>query len=427
MWDRKIDRHRFLLRLLYDSDYGCLSPTIDDRNGEFNFCGFLGILLSKNDYTNMMKITSIQITYHQLELEPPFPAAWDSEPRARFPVTIVRVSDNEGRVGIGSGDPMYGFSDYAHLFIDQNPLDLVRHNQVLSNISFHAGRPWPLEVALWDLAGKILEKPVYQMLGGHHNRVRGYASSGMHRPPQEMARLARTVLELGFPALKIRFGRSTLEQDFKVLAAVAKETGDELTLMVDCNQGWHMPWDTARPWDYHKALEVAQELERYPVYWMEEPLHRGDYTGMNRLRGATKVLLAGGEMTREIYEFQTLLERECLDIYQPDAVCTGGIAALSRLAFEIADHNKVFTPHTWGNGIGLLANLHLTAGTTGAPFIEFPLDPPDWTAARRDFMLMTPIEPDTEGWLVLSNEPGLGIKLNEGRLAATFSNRTSYS
>jgi L-alanine-DL-glutamate epimerase-like enolase superfamily enzyme len=374
-----------------------------------------------------MKITSIQITHHQLELDPPFPAAWDSQPRHKFPVTIVRVADNEGHVGIGSGEPMYGFADYAHLFIDQNPLDLPRHNQVLSNISFHAGRPWPLEIALWDLAGKILQKPVYQMVGGHHDRVRAYASSGVHRSPQETARLARTVLELGFPALKLRFGRLTLEQDFKVLDAVARETGDELTLMVDCNQGWHMPWDTDPPWDYHKALEVAQELERYPVYWMEEPLHRGDYEGMRKLRGATKVLIAGGELTRELYEFHTLLEQECLDVYQPDAVCTCGIEALSRLAFEIADCNKVFTPHTWGNGIGLLANLHLTAGTTGAPFLEFPFDPPEWTPARRDFMLMTPLEPDPEGWLKLSDEPGLGIRLNEGRLVTTLSDRTRYA
>ena len=373
-----------------------------------------------------MKITSIQITHHQLELDPPFPAAWDSQPRHKFPATVVRVSDNEGRMGVGSGDPMYGFADYAHLFIDQSPLDLMRHNQILSNISFHAGRPWPLEIALWDLAGIILEKPIYQMVGGHSNRVRAYASSGVHRSPEQMAQLARVVLELGFSALKIRFGRPTLEQDFKVLAAVANETGGNLTLMVDCNQGWHMPWEITPSWDYQQALEVAKELERYPVYWMEEPLHRGDYDGMSRLRDNTKVLIAGGELTRELYEFRTMLERECLDVYQPDVACTSGIEALSRLAFEIADHNKVFTPHTWGNGIGLLANLHLTAGTTGAPFIEFPFDPPEWTSARRDFMLMTPLEPDKEGWLALPDEPGLGIKLNEGRLAATFSDRTSY-
>lgn len=373
-----------------------------------------------------MKITSIQITHHQLELDPPFPAAWDSQARRQFPATIVRVSDSEGRVGIGSGDPMYGFADYAHLFIDQNPLDLVRHNQVLNNISFHAGRPWPLEIALWDLAGIILDKPVYKMVGGHSNRVRAYASSGIHHSPEQMAQLARVVLDLGFPALKIRFGRPALEQDFEVLSAVTRETGDELTLMVDCNQGWQMPWDTNLSWDYHKALEVAKELEAYPVYWMEEPVHRGDYDGMSRLRDDTKILIAGGELTRELHEFRVMLERDCLDVYQPDAACTCGIEALSRLAFEIADHDRVFTPHTWGNGIGLLANLHLAAGTTGAPFIEFPFDPPLWTPARRDFMLMTPLEPNSDGWLELSDTPGLGFKLNEGRLAATFSKRVNY-
>ena len=74
-------------------------------------------------------------------------------------------------------------------------------------------------------------------------------------------------------------------------------------------------------------------------------------------------------------------------MYQPDCVCTQGITGLRRLAADVVAAGKVFTPHTWGNGIGLLANAHLTAGTVDAPFLEFPFDPPEWTTARRDFPL----------------------------------------
>ena len=83
----------------------------------------------------------------------------------------------------------------------------------------------------------------------------------------------------------------------------------------------------------------------------------------------------------------------------------------------------MFTPHTWGNGIGLLANAHLTAGTVGAPFLEFPFDPPEWTTARRDFPLVGTVEVDGDGWLHLGDRPGLGLELDEDVLARTATSR----
>jgi len=373
-----------------------------------------------------MTIRDIRITHHQLPLDPPFPAAWDSQPRVRFPATVVRIEDDSGPVGIGSGDPMHGLPDYLHLFLGTDPLDLRRHSEVLANIDFHAGRPWALEVALWDLAGKIRGEPCWRMAGGAGNRVRVYASSGVHRAPDEMAALACRVRDEGMPALKIRFGRASLAADFAVLARVRAAVGDALELMVDCNQGWRMPWDTQPPWEYAQALEVARELQRHGVYWMEEPLHRGDYAGMARLRAETRLRIAGGEMTRELHEFRTLLERECLDVYQPDAVCSLGMTRLRALADEVTAHGCEFTPHTWGNGIGLVANAHLTAGSVGARFLELPWDPPDWTPGRRDFLLETPLCPDAEGWLDLGDAPGLGIRLHEPTLAATATGATGY-
>lgn len=373
-----------------------------------------------------MKISNIEISHHQLDLDPPFPASWDTQPRRKFPATIVRVYDDQGNMGVGSGDVMYGFCDYQHLFIGQDPLDLVRHNAVLNNISFHAGRPWPLDVALWDLAGKILQKPTWKLMGGHDNKIKIYASSGVHRSGDEMAEMAQKLVVSGCPALKIRFGRDTLQEDFDVLSQVRNAIGDKLTLMVDCNQGWRMPWDVQKPWCIDQAYEVAQELEKYTVFWMEEPLHRGDYSGMSKLREKVSLKLAGGEMTREIYEFHTLIERECLDIIQPDVVCSLGMEGLRELGVYAKDKGVIFTPHTWGNGIGLIANCHLTAGSVGAPFIEFPLDPPEWSIERRDFMLQSPVDFDADGWIHLSDAPGLGIELNEEKLALTQSKQATY-
>jgi len=372
-------------------------------------------------------IARIDISHHRLPLDPPFPASWDTRPRTHFPATIVRVTDSDGRVGVGSGDAMYGFEDYGDLFLGRDPLDLERHHAVLSNIDFHAGRPWPMDVALWDLVGQIRERPVWDLLGGRGRRVRAYASSGVHRPVAAMVQLAQRVQSAGFPALKVRFGRPDPAEDLAVVHAVRDAVGDGLELMVDCNQGWRMPWDTAPPWTVDHATGVAEALAAESVYWMEEPLHRGDYAGYSELRRRVDIRVAGGEMTREPYELRELLARDCLDVFQPDCVCTGGITGLARLAAEVDAAGRTFTPHTWGNGIGLLANLHLTAGTVDAPFIEYPYDPPEWTPARRDYPLAGPLEPDGEGWLELTDEPGLGIHLDEERLAATRSGQASFT
>ena len=114
-------------------------------------------------------------------------------------------------------------------------------------------------------------------------------------------------------------------------------------------------------------------------------------------------------------------------MFQPDCVCTQGITGLRSLAADVVAAGKVFTPHTWGNGIGLLANAHLTAGTVGAPFLEFPFDPPEWTTARRDYVLTETVEVDGDGWITLSERPGLGFTLAEDVLAATASSVTTFS
>ena len=186
---------------------------------------------------------------------------------------------------------------------------------------------------------------------------------------EQMVQLARRLLVRGYPALKVRFGRPSLEEDLAVVAAIRDAVGEALELMVDCNQGWRMPWDIQQPWNLEKAVEVARRLEAEQVYWMEEPLHRGDYQGYAELKQHVSIRIAGGEMTREPYEFRELLERDCLDVFQPDAVCSMGIGGLRKLALEVDKAGKIFTSHTWGNGIGLMANLHLTAGSHKATSI----------------------------------------------------------
>ncbi len=371
----------------------------------------------------MNRIASIEITHHRLPLDPPFLASWDGLPRRHFDATIVRVRDEEGREGIGSGDLMKGFEGHEGLFIGEDPRCVERHYEILSHIQFHYGRCWPLDLALWDLTGKITGEPVWRLLGGRSDRVRLYASSGVLRDPAELVAQAERFADEGFPAMKIRFSSTrrsnrTWHDDLKSLEAVRAKLGNRLDLMVDCNQGWRMPWDTALPWTFKDALQVARELEQLGIYWMEEPLHRADRKGMAALREATSVRIAGGEMTRELHEFRDLIEGRCLDVLQPDVALVGGITGCRRVALMAREAGLTFTPHSWTNGIGVLANAHLTGGIGDAPWLEWPYDPPEWSLERRDFPTTTPLKA-MNGSIHLAETPGLGIELDEDRLAAT--------
>jgi L-alanine-DL-glutamate epimerase-like enolase superfamily enzyme len=366
-----------------------------------------------------MKIAAIEITHHSLTLDPPFNPSWDFRPREKFDATIVHVRTDEGLEGIGSGDTMTGFAGHEHLFVGRDPLDIERHNRILDNIQFHYGRCWPLDLALWDLAGKIQGKPVWKLLGGRRDRVPAYASSATLRDPGEMAAAAERYLDRGFRGMKVRFHRGDWHDDIRALEAVRGKVGDRLELMVDCNQGWRMSHDDETPWTFDEALPVARELERLGIYWMEEPLHRGDRKGMRRLRDATSVKIAGGEMNRELFEFRDLIEEGCLDVLQPDVALTGGITGLRWVARQAEAAGMIFTPHTWSNGLSYVADAHFTCGLANAPFLEFPFDPPEWSLERRDYMLSEPQDVDGEGMIVLSDRPGFGVELDEARLEKT--------
>ena len=122
-------------------------------------------------------ITAIEITRHRLPLDPPFRASWDTQARTHFDAAVVRVHTDLGVTGVGSGDMMLGFEGHEHLFVGQDAMQIERHWRILNNISFHWGRCWPLDLALWDLAGKIAGQPVWKLLGGLSDRVRALMSS----------------------------------------------------------------------------------------------------------------------------------------------------------------------------------------------------------------------------------------------------------
>jgi D-galactarolactone cycloisomerase len=364
-----------------------------------------------------MKISAIRLHRLTVPLDPPFPAAWDPVPRTSFAVTIVRVETDEGVVGVGSGDTMDGFGVFEHLFIGQDPLAIARHVRALETIDFHAGRYWPLEVALWDIAGQVAGLPVATLLGGAADVIPAYASCGVLRPAGERAESALRLREEGFRAIKIRIDPRQLEDGLAAVAATRAAVGETMAIMVDLNQGWRMAGDTRAALDPVAARRIAALLAEHGVLWVEEPLAGTDLRGLAALRASAPwIRVAGGEMTRTFAESLAALDADAFDVYQPDAVLAAGLLRTRTLGELALARGRWFTPHTWTNGIGLLANLHVAAGVGGGPFIEFPYDPPDWTPERRDAFLAEPVRPDAEGSLHVPARPGVGAVLDEAAI-----------
>ena len=358
-----------------------------------------------------MKISRIRIERRTLELDPPFLAAWDPEPRRSFEATLVFVETDEGITGIGSGDTMDGFERHEHLFVGRDPLELDRHVRVLETIAFHAARYWPLEAALWDLAGKAEGKPLSELLGGGKDRVPAYASTGDRRAPAERVESALAHRDEGFKALKIRIDRTRVDEGVAAVIAVREALGDTMGIMVDLNQGWRVAGDLSPALAEDAVRAVAERLRDLDVVWLEEPFPRENVEGYAALRAEMGIRVAGGEMARTTAELEDFEAADALDVYQPDAVLAVGLLRAKELALRVLGRGRWFTPHTWTNGIGLLANLHLTAAVGGGPYIEFPYDPPGWTPERRDFMLAEPIRIDADGYLAVPRRPGLGFEL----------------
>jgi D-galactarolactone cycloisomerase len=361
-----------------------------------------------------MRITAIRLHRLRIPLDPPFAAAWDPVPRTAFAVTIVRIETDAGVVGIGSGDTMDGFEAYAHLFVGEDPLAVARHVRVLETIDFHASRYWPLEAALWDIVGQVAGLPVATLFGGATDGIPAYASCGSLLPAAARAESALRLRDEGFRALKIRVDPDHLEAGLAAVRATRVAVGDTMAIMVDLNQGWRMAGDARPSLDPIAARRIVERLADDDVLWVEEPLAGTDLRGLATLRAsAPGTRIAGGEMTRTFTESVAALDADAFDVIQNDVVLAGGMLRTRTLAELALARNRWFTPHTWTNGIGLLANLHVAAGVGGGPFIEFPYDPPGWTPERRDAFLAEPIRPGPDGVLRVPSSPGLGIALDE--------------
>jgi L-alanine-DL-glutamate epimerase-like enolase superfamily enzyme len=359
-----------------------------------------------------MRIERIEVRRYEFALDPPFRAAWDPVPRDRIRETIVLVHADDGSFGMASGAPLpdAGLLSDVLVGVDPRRTEVVR--SICETVDFHGGRPWAVEVAVWDLVGRSLGEPLWRLLGGRSDSLVAYASTGEGVSAEERVARVKTWVADGIRAVKLRFHHQDWREDVEVVEAVRDAVGSGVEILVDANQGWRMPGDLRTPWDVATATACARALERSDVYWLEEPLPTSDVDGYAVLRGRTSLRVAAGEMVRTLHEARDLILRGGVDVVQPDVMLAGGIGGCRRIAAVADAAGHAFSPHTWTNGVGMIANLHLAMAVSTVPFIEVPFDPPAWSPERRDWMLPRPTGIAADGTIRPSVGPGLGVSLD---------------
>jgi D-galactarolactone cycloisomerase len=254
-----------------------------------------------------------------------------------------------------------------------------------------------IDIALWDLKGKALGAPIYELLGGHvHDRVYCYASSIYWGTPEETAREAREIVDEEFGALKLKVGLDW-RNDIDCLAAIRDEIGNGVDVMVDANQTYTR----------HLALRVGRELDRHEVLFLEEPLSIDDVEGHAFLARRLDTRIATGENMYTRWGFLPFIEAGGIHVVQADASRTGGISELRRIFDLAAAHHLHAAPHTFSDALTLAANLHVVAAAPNAVILEV-----DRTYNPLQTGLVTEPLSISGGFADLPRAPGLGVEID---------------
>ena len=378
----------------------------------------------------MMKIDRIELFHVSIPLEKPFHPAWiPGYPQTANRFTLARLTTDDGAQGLAAGVAFEREREglgslLGPYLIGLDPTDIATGRQRIREAGYLGWHNFWLEAAFWDILGKVKEKPVWKLLGGESHghaqniRIPIYASTGEVHPPAQRANEVLRLREQGFKTVKLRVHSFDPAEDIAQIETVRKALGDSMEIGVDANQGWRVALiDDAPLWDLQRATEFAAACADNDIAWLEEPLDMYGWDDLAELRRRSDVPIAGGELNGGWHEFAVMLEKGCFDIYQPDATFGGGISDAKRVMDACIDKGLRFAPHTWTNGLGLLVNLHLyDAGARDHP-LEFPLEPPGWTPESRDSLLAEPVLADADGTIALPDKPGMGIELDEEKLA----------
>jgi len=370
-----------------------------------------------------MKITAIELYHVSIPLKETFWPTWiPGYPQTHNRFTLIKLITDEGIEGYSAGSAMgkerAGLGDLlGGYLIGADPTDIDRIQGLLKQAGFLGWRNFWIEPACWDILGKKEGKPVYELLGGSARSIPVYCSTGEMRSPEKRIEDLLKMKERGFKTAKLRVKNATLEDDIRLIEAISKGVGDDLVLGVDANQGWLVSIvDRVPAWDLKRATEFAVACHQNGLEWLEEPLDARDYDGNATLKNSTQIKISGAELNYGWDEIKIMFEKDCFDVYQPDATFAGGIAQVKQVMDMCHSKRRLFSPHTWTNGIGFYVNWNMVlADPANTLPLEYPLEEPSWIPEFREGII-EPILPDTDGLLHPFTRPGLGFEIDQGLL-----------
>lgn len=360
-----------------------------------------------------------------------------------FDWNVVEIRTDAGVTGIGEsyrGGTVVDLMQYMEpILIGENPLDVERLFRLLiQELSGHGGTTGKavtaasgIEIALWDTAGKILDVPVYQLLGGkYRDAVRiycdchaGEAYSVEHGAtdygdsdayaPESYAETAQEVVDQGFTALKFdldtpidndpdpvngRLSNAAIQHKVETVEAIREAIGDEIDLAFDCH------------WDYslESAKRLARELEAYDLMWLEDVLPPENMRAQRELARSTAVPLATGENRFRVHEFAELIREFGVDILTPDTSTCGGLAETKAIANRAEEQYIPISPHNVCSPIGTMANVHLGAAVPNFDVLEYHALEVEWW----DDLLVRSEPLIRDGYIEVPEKPGLGVELD---------------
>jgi L-alanine-DL-glutamate epimerase-like enolase superfamily enzyme len=369
-----------------------------------------------------MKITRVEAEIRRVPFEGIVHPAWSpGHTWQELATTIFRVETDEGLVGIGAGhgSPQIVRERVAPRLTGEDPFAVGHLYRVIRN-SGAGSASLPIacgvEMALWDLIGKAAGLPLYQLWGATTNKIKAYASLAEVRTPEQRAEDALCLLEQGYRAIKLRLHSDTIAEDVAQVAAVREAVGNRMEIMVDANQAQEPGTpgsETGLVWGYSRAVATCRELAQLDVTWVEEPLGRYDFDHLSRLTATSDVPIAGGENNIGLHEFRSMIDQSCYDVIQADAVVSGGLTQLRKIAAYAEMHHKQFVPHHGVSGIGIAAHLHISAYCPNSAYVELLQEPPLLSVDRFQGHITQPFVPDADGYVSLPEGPGLGVELND--------------
>ncbi len=375
-----------------------------------------------------MKIT--RITSHVLQYDMPERLGYSQQYYARRTAHLVEVETDEGITGWGEcfGPGTVALANRTiveqviqPMVLGMDPMDRdVIWHKVYNLLRDHGQKGMPMQslsgvdIALWDIAGKVANLPLHKLIGGAHRTdvpCYGYGMMLREEPVADLAARfedeAAAIRDMGFAATKMKVGFGP-RPDVTLCAAVRRGVGDGFRFMVDANHCYTTS----------DAFYVGRALEELDAYWFEEPIAPEDHDGYRELRAGLKVNISGGEAEFNRWGWRAILENRGLDIAQPEVCALGGISEYLRVLALCHAHFTPVVNHVWGSAIAVATNLHLLAAMPPLPGGLHPWEPMlefDTTDNRfRDDLLTDPLDIQrqvgaADGRVSIPQGPGIGV------------------